>query len=32
VVDEQADHWVVEVRADGVLTLTGEIHLDAEKS
>jgi hydroxyacyl-ACP dehydratase HTD2-like protein with hotdog domain len=32
VVDEQPNHWVVDVRADGVVTLTGEIHLDAEES
>jgi hydroxyacyl-ACP dehydratase HTD2-like protein with hotdog domain len=32
VVDEQPDHWVVEVRADGVVTLAGEIHFDADES
>jgi hydroxyacyl-ACP dehydratase HTD2-like protein with hotdog domain len=32
VIDEQPDHWSVEVRADGVVSLTGEIHFDAEES
>jgi 3-methylfumaryl-CoA hydratase len=32
VVDEQPGHWVVEVRADGVVALTGEIHFDAAES
>jgi hydroxyacyl-ACP dehydratase HTD2-like protein with hotdog domain len=32
VVDEQPGHWVVEVRADGLVTLTGEIHFDADES
>jgi 3-methylfumaryl-CoA hydratase len=32
VVDEQPGHWAVDVRADGVVTLTGEIHLDADES
>jgi 3-methylfumaryl-CoA hydratase len=32
VVDEQPGHWLVEVRADGVVTLTGEMHFDADES
>jgi 3-methylfumaryl-CoA hydratase len=32
VVDEQPDHWSVEVRAAGAVTLTGEIHLDPDAS
>jgi 3-methylfumaryl-CoA hydratase len=32
VVDEQPGHWVVEVRADGAVVLTGEIHLEADES
>jgi hydroxyacyl-ACP dehydratase HTD2-like protein with hotdog domain len=32
VVDEQPDHWSVDVRASGVVTLTGAIHLDADQS
>jgi 3-methylfumaryl-CoA hydratase len=28
VVDEQPDHWSVEVRAGGLVSLTGEIHFD----
>jgi 3-methylfumaryl-CoA hydratase len=31
VVDEQPDHWSVEVRAGGLVSLTGEIHFDAEE-
>jgi 3-methylfumaryl-CoA hydratase len=32
VVDEHTGHWIVEVRADGAVTLTGEIHFDADES
>jgi hydroxyacyl-ACP dehydratase HTD2-like protein with hotdog domain len=32
VVDEQPDHWLVEVYAGGAVTLTGEIHFDANES
>jgi hydroxyacyl-ACP dehydratase HTD2-like protein with hotdog domain len=31
VVDEQPGHWSVEVRADGFVSLTGEIHFDTEE-
>jgi 3-methylfumaryl-CoA hydratase len=31
-IDEQPDHWLVDVRAGGVVTLTGEIHFDAGES
>jgi 3-methylfumaryl-CoA hydratase len=32
VVDEQPGHWIVAVRAEDVVTLTGEIHFDADES
>jgi 3-methylfumaryl-CoA hydratase len=32
VIDEQPDHWSVDVRAGSVVTLTGEIHFDADES
>jgi 3-methylfumaryl-CoA hydratase len=32
VADEQPDHWSVDVRADGVVSLTGEIHFDPDES
>jgi hydroxyacyl-ACP dehydratase HTD2-like protein with hotdog domain len=32
VVEKQPDHWSVDVRASGVVTLTGEIHLDMDES
>jgi hydroxyacyl-ACP dehydratase HTD2-like protein with hotdog domain len=32
VTDDQPDHWSVDVRAGGVVTLSGEIHFDAGES
>jgi 3-methylfumaryl-CoA hydratase len=32
VIDDQPDHWSVDVRAGGVQTLTGEIHFDPDES
>jgi 3-methylfumaryl-CoA hydratase len=32
VIDEQPDHWSVDVRASGVVLLTGEIHFDPDES
>jgi hydroxyacyl-ACP dehydratase HTD2-like protein with hotdog domain len=31
-IEEQPDHWSVDVRAGGVVTLTGEIHFDPDSS
>jgi 3-methylfumaryl-CoA hydratase len=31
-VDEHPHHWLVAVRADGVVSVTGEIHFDADES
>jgi hydroxyacyl-ACP dehydratase HTD2-like protein with hotdog domain len=32
VIDEQPDHWSVDVRASGAVSLTGEIHFDQDES
>jgi 3-methylfumaryl-CoA hydratase len=32
VVEQQPGHWLVDVRASGAVTLTGEIHLDTDES